>query len=65
MGEDGEAIITVRGKSKYVILDVNAYNKFREFELEAALAETHRDLAEGNFVNESVQEHMKRLQNEL
>lgn len=65
VGEEGEAIITVRGKSKYVILDVNAYNRFREFELEAALAETRRDQAEGKFVEESVEEHMKRLRNEL
>lgn len=61
--EQGEAIITVRGKNKYVVLDMNAYNRFREFELEAALTETKKDLAEGNFVEESVEDHIKRVQN--
>lgn len=63
--DQGEAIITVRGKNKYVVIDINAYNKYREYELEAALAETRRDLAEGRFVEESVERHIKRIQNEL
>ncbi|MCK5057720.1 MAG: prevent-host-death protein [Candidatus Aminicenantes bacterium] len=63
--EQGGAIITVRGKSKYVVIDMNAYNRFREYELEAALAETKRDLAEGNFVEESVNDHIKRIQDEI
>ncbi|MFC2155349.1 prevent-host-death protein [Acidobacteriota bacterium] len=58
--QDG-AIITVRGKSKYVVIDMNAYNRFREYELEAALAETKRDIKEGNFIEESVEEHIKRI----
>ena len=63
--EQGGAIITVRGKSKYVVMDMKAYNRFREHELEAALAETKRDLAEGNFVEESVEDHIKRIRDEL
>jgi PHD/YefM family antitoxin component YafN of YafNO toxin-antitoxin module len=65
VGDQGEAIITVRGKSKYVVLDMKIYNRFREYELEAALAETKRDLAEGNVIEESVEDHIKRIQNEL
>jgi prevent-host-death family protein len=61
VSEQGEAIITVRGKNKYVVLDMNAYNRFREFELEAALIETKKDLAEGNFIEESVEDHIKRV----
>jgi PHD/YefM family antitoxin component YafN of YafNO toxin-antitoxin module len=63
--KQGGAIITVRGKSKYVVIDMNAYNRFREYELEAALTETKRDLAEGNFVEESVNDHIKRIQDEI
>jgi len=58
-------IITVRGKNKYVVIDMNAYNRFREYELEAALAETKKDLAEGNFVEESVEDHCKRIRDEI
>jgi len=65
VGEQGGAVITLRGKNKYVVMDMNAYNRFREYELEAALAETKRDLAEGNFVEESVEDHMKRIQDEV
>lgn len=63
--EQGGAIITVRGKSKYVVIDMNAYNRFREYELEVALAETKRDIAEGNFVEESVEDHIRRIQDEV
>ena len=65
VGDRGEAIITVRGKRKYVVLDMKIYNRFREYELEAELAETKRDLAEGNVIEESVEDHIKRIQNEL
>ena len=63
-GDHEGVIVTVRGKSKYAVLDMNTYNRFREYELDAALAETKRDLAEGNFVEDSVEDHLKRIQNE-
>ena len=59
--EDGEAVITVRGKSKYVVLDFNAYSRLREYELEVAVQEARKDIASGNYKTESVAEHMKRL----
>ncbi len=56
-----EAVITVRGKEAYVIIDINKYSKFREYELEIALQETRADIAEGRVVRESVDDHMKRV----
>ena len=38
--EHQAAMITVRGKSKYVVMGVETYNHLRECELEAAIAET-------------------------
>ena len=61
--EQGGAIITVRGKSKYAVIGINTYNRFREYELDAALAETKRDMAEGHFVEESTENHIKRIRN--
>lgn len=58
---DGEAIVTVRGKQKYVIMSMDKYNKVREHELEIALLETKADIANGRVIHESVDEHMKRL----
>ena len=59
--QDGEAVITVRGERKYVVLDFNTYNKLREYELGIALQEARSDVAGGNCKTESVDEHMKRV----
>jgi PHD/YefM family antitoxin component YafN of YafNO toxin-antitoxin module len=61
VSKDGEAIITLRGKSKYVVIDMPTYNRLREYELEAALAQTKRELKAGQFVKESVSKHMQRI----
>ena len=59
--QDGEAVITVRGKRKYIVLDFNTYNRLREYELEVAVQEARKDIADGNYKTENVDEHMKRL----
>ncbi len=58
--QDGEAIITVRGERKYVVLNFETYNKLREYELDIALQEARKDIADGNYNTESVDEHTKR-----
>lgn len=58
---DDEAIITVRGKDKYVIIDMNKYNKLRDYELEIALLEARADVEKGRVQHESVAAHMKRI----
>ncbi len=60
---DSEAIISVRGKNKFVIIPIESYNKLRELELEAAIEETKKEISEGKFVEESVAEHLKRITN--
>ncbi|MEH6578900.1 MAG: type II toxin-antitoxin system Phd/YefM family antitoxin [Amphritea sp.] len=60
-----EAIISVRGKEKYVIIDVEKYQKIREYELEIALLEARASVAEGGVVSESVEEHMKRVMDDI
>jgi len=59
--EGAEVIVTVRGKNKYVVVPIEKYNRLREYELEAALLETKRDIKEGKFVKESVEKHIKRI----
>jgi prevent-host-death family protein len=61
---NNEVIITVRGKSKYVVLPIAAYNSLRECELEIALIESRKDMENGRFIEESVEEHMKRITSE-
>ena len=58
-----EAVISVRGKDRYVVMDMEEYNRLRACELEAALYETRQQLAAGEFVEESVDEHIARIRN--
>lgn len=62
---EDEAIISVRGKSKYVVMDLERYNYLRECELEAALIQTHKDIAEGKAKTLTAEEHIKALHNDL
>jgi PHD/YefM family antitoxin component YafN of YafNO toxin-antitoxin module len=61
--DQNEAIITVRGKSKYVVLTIEEYNYLRDCELEAALVESRKDIQEGKFYSDSIDEHLKRIKN--
>jgi len=60
-----EAVISVRGKERFVIMDLEHYHYLRECELEAALAQTRADLAAGRFVKEGAEEHLARLKGSL
>ena len=60
--EHSEAIVSVRGKDRFVVMEIAQYNYLRECELEAALAETRADVAAGRFVQESVESHLARLE---
>ena len=61
MTDNTEALITVRGKTEYIVLPVKKYNHLRECELEVALMESKRDLENGRFIEESVEDHIKRI----
>ena len=58
---DDEAIITVRGKDKYVVIDMDKYSQLREYELEIALLEARADVKAGRVKRESVAAHMNRV----
>ncbi|MFZ5529116.1 MAG: type II toxin-antitoxin system Phd/YefM family antitoxin [Pseudomonadota bacterium] len=60
-----EAIISVRGKERFVVMDITHYHYLRECELDAALAQSQADLAAGRFVAESAQAHAARLDTAL
>lgn len=62
---EDEAIISVRGKSKYVVMDLEHYNYLRECELEAALIETRKEIEEGKAKALTADEHIKALHNDL
>lgn len=56
-----EAIISVRGKDRFVVMDLAHYHYLRECELDAALAQSRADVAADRVVVESAQAHVARL----
>jgi len=60
-----EIIVSVHGKNKYILMDMDRYNYLRECELSAAVAESLKEYQSGDFINESVDEHISRIKNEL
>ena len=61
LAEQPEVIISVRGKDRFVVMDVEHYHYLRECELDAALTQSQADVAAGRVVAESAQAHVARL----
>ncbi len=60
LAERPEAIVSVRGKDRFVVMEIAQYHHLRECELEAALAETRADIAAGRFAKGTAAAHVKR-----
>ncbi len=60
--EEDEAVISVRGRDRYVVMDMETYNRLRVCELETALYQARREIAEGKGIEESVEDHIQRIQ---
>jgi prevent-host-death family protein len=61
LNDQNEAVITVRGKPRYVVMTMAHYDYLRDCELDAALNETKADIAAGRFVQESAADHVRRV----
>jgi len=60
-----ELIINVRGKDKYVVLDIERYKEFKANELDLAYMQTMNDIEKGNYKTQSAVEHIAELKDEL
>ena len=60
-----EVLISIRGKNKYVVVDMNRYNYLRECELEKALRDTEEDLKNGCSRVLTSAQHFEELDNAL
>ena len=58
-------IINVRGKDKYVVIEIERYKEFRESELDIAHMKAMQDIKTGNYKTQSASEHIKELMDEL
>lgn len=63
--ETDELIINVRGKNKFVVLDIERYEQFREYELDLAHMKIMEDIKNNNYKIQTAQEHKKELLDEL
>lgn len=61
LSDHDEAIVSVRGNDRFVVMDLAHYHHLRKCELEAALAQSRADVASGRFVQESPEQHLARL----
>ena len=61
LDENGEVAITVRGKTRYVILSSETYGRLREAELAYAVKEAKEDLKQGRIAAKSIAEHLKQV----
>jgi len=60
-----ELIINVRGKNKYVVLDIERYKAFKEGELDLAHMKVMEDIKKGNYKTQTASQHIKELVSEL
>ena len=61
LNDASEARVSVRGKDRYVVMELGHYQYLRECELEAALAQSRADIEAGRFIEESAEQHVARL----
>ena len=65
LSRDGEAVITVHGKGRYVVMTMEKYGELREAELARAVRESRADYKAGRVTDRSVDDHMRRLDDEV
>lgn len=63
LSRDGEAVITVHGKGRYVVMTVEKYDALRELELGQAVREARADYKAGHIADTTVKGHIRRIQN--
>jgi PHD/YefM family antitoxin component YafN of YafNO toxin-antitoxin module len=65
MEGNDQLIITGNDKEHFVLMRLEHYNYLRECELEVARYQAKEDIKTGDFVIESVDDHIKRINNDL
>ena len=60
-----EIVVNVRGKKKYIVMDLERYKQLRALELDEAYREVMADVANGDYKTLTASEHIKSLEEEL
>ena len=65
ISENDEAIISFRGKPKYIVIDFDKYDELRALELDKIYLEAMQEIKEGKYktisTNDELEEHLKGL----
>lgn len=65
ISKNDEAIISFRGKPKYIVIDFDKYDELRALELDKVYLETMQEIKEGKYktiaTNDELEEHLKGL----
>lgn len=56
-----EIIINVRGKDRFVVVDIERYKMLRDLELDKAYSEVQNDIKNGNYKTVTANEHLQDL----
>lgn len=56
-----EAVITVRGQERFIVMKIEQYHYLREMELEAALHGVKQDVMLGKTVTSTINEHVSEV----
>jgi predicted RNA-binding protein Jag len=60
-----EIIINVRGKNRYVVMNIERYRELRAIELDSLYEKAMREVKEGNCKVMTAEEHLRELAYEL
>jgi len=60
-----ELTINVRGKNKYVVMDIERYRELMALELDSLYAKAMEDIKHGRYKTMTAEEHLRELANEL
>jgi PHD/YefM family antitoxin component YafN of YafNO toxin-antitoxin module len=60
-----EIVIGVRGKKKYVVMDIERYKTLRTLELDDAYREVMQEVERGAYKTQTAQEHLQSLKDDL
>jgi prevent-host-death family protein len=60
-----EAIINVRGKNKFVVMDIDKYDEIVSHNIDIAYLQTKSNITNGNYKTQSAKQHLQDLRDAL
>ena len=65
LSDRSEAVVSVRGQDRYVVMSLEHYHYLRECELERAWMEVREEVSSGQSLSETPEAHLSRIQKEM